>query len=297
MFTQTEKLEKLFVSLIFSLALTFSGCDAPNAAKQENKGFPAENRAAASKKSEQNAESAKRDENAESAARVDSSAASEEKGDDGVLFDFRKQTFDDLPKIAAARKRAIIEAVYGKNGGGSGDDEVEINSVAHGSFTKISAKETAYMLQPGGARAVDPGSYEDVRLAVFSGDKLVAQFKAEECNFILRTVDADKDGKDELLLEGSVLQMGISMDWAKLVGVEDRRLNVVEDFKIVERDDCGTEQAGADVKAVLLKYVRRGGGGAAQIERKYFSAPCPANADGKIPLDAFRLTADRSIEQ
>lgn len=285
-----KRLEKLFFALTFSIALTLVGCGASNALKQENNRLPAaDNRAAAAAASTKETV-AENNENSKNVARIDTAPdnAAEEK-DDGILIDFRKQISFDAPKIAAARKRAIVAAVFGKNSG-----DVEINSAVEGSFTENAAKETAYLLQPGGARAVDPSSLEDTRLAIFSGGKPVAKFSAENCNFILRAADLNKNGKDELLLAGSNYQMGISTTWAKLVEIKDGRLNVVEDFKSVLLDGCGSQAASRDVKAALIKYNRQG---TAQIDKKYFRAACPANADGKISPDAFRLTADKSIEQ
>lgn len=206
--------------------------------------------------------------------------------DDGVLIDFRSELAFDKPDITPTRKQAILKAVYGKV------EDAEINSIVDGAFTRASAKETVYLLQIGGPRSIDPSSLEKTKLAIFDDQKLIALFEVKNYNFVLRTSDLDKDGKSELLISGSNYQMGESTTWAKLVEVEDKRLQVVKDLDLVLDDPCDNERSKAGVRAALIKYDPAN---PSQISASYFEAACSDKKDDKIYPDIFKPIPEKTL--
>ena len=231
------------------------------------------------------------DKNKKSESRNQSDVSYDDIEDDGVLIDFRSELAFDTPDIAPAKKRVILKAVYGNDQA----DDIEINSIVEGSFTQASVKETAYLLQVGGARAAEPSSLEKTKLAIFQGDNLTAKFDVKNYNFILRTSNLDRDGLEELLLSGSNYQMGESTTWAKLVEIEDKQLRDVKDFSTVLKDSCENPTAqNREIKAALIKYDSQN---ASQIVSSYYRAACSARKDGKLYPDIFKLISDKSIEK
>ena len=230
------------------------------------------------------------DKSKKTGSRTQSGVFSDDIEDDGVLIDFRSELAFDTQRLAPARKRAILKAVYGTD---DGANDIEINSIANGSFTQSSAKETAYLLQIGGARAAEPSSLEKTKLAIFHGTDLVSKFDVKDYNFILRTSDLDRDGLDELLRSGSNYQMGESTRWAKLVEIEAKQLREIKDFSTVLKDSCDNPTAqNRDIKAALIKYDPQN---TSQIAISYYRAACSAKKNDKLYPDIFKLTSDASI--
>jgi len=270
-------------------AFSFSGCS--SASLQNRQDISSNQNQSANTSSIAPAQTESQTQNKNKKSESQSDVIYDDIEDDGVLIDFRSELAFDTPDISPAKKRAILKVVYGSDKA----DGIEINSIVDGSFTQPSVKETAYLLQVGGARAAEPASLEKTMLAVFQGDNLMAKFDVKNYNFILRTSDTDKDGLEELLLSGSNYQMGESTTWAKLVEIEDKQLRDVKNFSTVLKDSCENPTAqNREIKAALIKYDAQN---ASQIVSSYYRAACPAKKDGKLYPDIFKLTSDKSIEK
>lgn len=207
-----------------------------------------------------------------------------------LLFDYR-EPHHGQPSLSDAERARIVAAVKKKvewedaDGESDADDEIWINSVVPGAFTRPGARETAYMLQPGGPRAMEPHSTMDTVLAVFSGKKLVAAAQAAGWNFILTAADVDGDGVDELLVDGSFMTFGVLMTSARLVRLKDDDLETVHDFGGVYEGGCAGPTNG--VLAAVLRYDPPAKGDTPAFRADVWGAPCgPEGADPK--RDAFR---------
>ncbi len=160
----------LSITSILLAASGFSGCSLASSQNQQTAGSN-QNQSAGnivSTAPTQTEEKSPQDKNQKTESR--SNVFYDDIEDDGVLIDFRSELAFNAPSLAPARKRAILKAVYGTD---DGADDIELNSIVDGSFTQPSVKETAYLLQIGGARAVEPSSLDETKLAIFQGDNLV----------------------------------------------------------------------------------------------------------------------------
>ena len=228
-----------------------------------------------------------------SAQGADVGARSAEKEPEGkILFDYRSARTSS-PALSEVEQDRIVKAVTKAVEWEKTDEKVWINSAFSGSFSKRGARETAYMLQPGGPRAMEPHSMMDTVMAVFSGQRLVAAAQAAGWNFIKHVEDVDHDGVDELLLDGSFMTFGALMTSARLVRLKGDELSVVHDFDGVYEGACGREQD-AGVRAGVLRYDTPGKDGKPTFRVDVYAAPC--SKDGTAPrLDQYKYLPGEKI--
>lgn len=183
-----------------------------------------------------------------------------------ILFDYRTRG-PGAPALSDLEQDRIVKAVTKAVVWDGLDEKVWINSAVSGSFSKPKARETAYMLQPGGPRAMEPQSMMETVVAVFSGQRLVAAVQTPGWNFIRHVEDVDHDGVDELLLDGSYLTFGVLMTSARLVRLKGRDLGEVHEFGGVYENGCGNESS-MEVRAGVLRYAGTG------FRVDVYAAPC-----------------------
>ena len=104
-----------------------------------------------------------------------------------ILFDYRRP-HHGTAELSESEERRIVEAVVKAGFWEELDEKVWVNSAFSGSFSKRGARETAYLLQPGGPRAMEAHSTASTALAVFSGKRLVVVAGAEGTNFIVHAM-------------------------------------------------------------------------------------------------------------
>ena len=152
-----------------------------------------------------------------------------------ALFDFRTRTRNNPPRITAATSKKVLDALFPKylsepryckadveTSGAedylaamrkAGQVVPSILDQASGAFTAPGENQIAYVISVGECEASHADNFGSKRLAIFSGNKLVLN---EDLNFksgILKTIDLDANGINELLLLGGDMHQGI------LVGV------------------------------------------------------------------------------
>jgi hypothetical protein len=209
-----------------------------------------------------------------------------EEPDDDLLIDFRRSLNLDPPKLSASERLQALRAVYGAK---ASVENVTINGMRTGSFTRPNAKETLYVMQEGGPVAADPTSLERVTLAVLSQGRLVAKVQTDAGNFILRLSDIDLNGVNEALLSRSFFNMGTLTLSASLVDFTDGKLTKLKDFGRVYENSC---EGGAENGAIVAAELRaRAENGMWKFAIKGFRGDCSATKDPR----AFREAPEEKL--
>lgn len=192
-----------------------------------------------------------------------------------VLFDFRNDHLTKSQRIPVATQRMVLSKVFRKylsdenkcrnDFQPSGDNYLasarnagqivpSIGDVVTGSFTAPGQSETAYVIWVSECGATHADNYGSKRVAIFSGQKLVADVDADFNGNILRKTDLDMDGVNELLMSAGDMAQGTVIEAAELVEFRNGRRRVIEDFGTVVEDTCGSGFPGATSKASVLSF-------------------------------------------
>lgn len=190
-----------------------------------------------------------------------------------VLFDFRQDRAEKSVRITAATQRMVLSKVFrrylsdenkcSQNFAGGSDDYLAaarkagqiVPSVAAaetGSFTAPGQTQTAYVIWTGECGATHADNYGSKRVAIFSGQQLVADIDNEFNGHIIRKTDLNGDGVDELLVSASDMGQGTMIEVAELVEFRNGRRRVIEDFGTVVEDSCASGFPGSSSKASVL---------------------------------------------
>jgi hypothetical protein len=190
-----------------------------------------------------------------------------------VLFDFREDHVSKSPRITAATQRLVLSKVFrryltdqdkcSQDFTPSGDDYLasarkagqlapSVSESVTGSFTAPGQKETAYVIFTNECGASHADNYGSKRVAIFSGQQLVADVDADFKSQIIRKTDLNSDGVDELLLTSGDMAQGTLIEMAALVEFKNNRMHVIEDFGTVVEDSCASGFPGSSSKASVL---------------------------------------------
>ena len=189
-----------------------------------------------------------------------------------VLFDFRKENTRKAPKVTPATERMVLSKVFRKyltdeNKCSSdfvrGDDYLAsarkagqivpaIGDSETGSFTAPGQTQTAYVIYSYECGASHAENYGSKRIAIFSGQQLVADIDNDFNGSIVRKTDLNSDGIDELLVSAGDMAQGTVIQAAELVEFKDGRRRVIQDFGTVVEDSCGSGSQGSSSKASVL---------------------------------------------
>ena len=190
-----------------------------------------------------------------------------------VLFDFRKDDSAGPAKITAATQRMVLSKVFrrymtdpdkcNRDFSASSDDYLAsarrageivplIGNVATGSFTAPGQTQTAYVIFVGECNASHAENFGSKRVAIFSGQQLVADVDVDFRGGIVRKTDLDSDGVDELLMTTGDMAQGTLIKIASLLEFRNGRVRVIEDFGTVVEDSCGSGASGSSAKASVL---------------------------------------------
>jgi hypothetical protein len=127
-----------------------------------------------------------------------------------------------------------------------------IVDVVNGSFTAAAQTQTAYLISVSECNASHADNFGTKRMAIFSGQQLVADVDVDFNSSIVRKTDLNSDGIDELLMTGGDINQGELVEMAALVTFQNGRFRVIHDFGTVIDDDCGAERPGSSSKASVL---------------------------------------------
>lgn len=191
-----------------------------------------------------------------------------------VLVDYRKDRPANAVKISPATQRSVLTKLFRRYltdqdkcksdfPGSNATDYLaaarkagmivpSITDVVNGSFTAAGQTQTAYVISVSECNASHADNFGTTRVAIFSGQQLVADVDNDFMGIIIRKLDLDGNGIDELLMNSSYMGQGTLTEMAVLVSFENGRRRVLNDFGTVVEDSCASESPGSDSKAAVL---------------------------------------------
>lgn len=190
-----------------------------------------------------------------------------------VLFDFREDRAGKSQRIPVATQRLVLSKVFrryltdenkcNQDFTPSGDDYLasarragqivpSIAGMITGSFTGPGQMQTAYVIFTGECGASHADNYGSKRVAIFSGQQLVADVDSDFKSHIVRKTDLNGDGVDELLMTSGDMAQGTLIEMAALVEFKNGRMRVIEDFGTVVEDTCASGFPGSSSKASVI---------------------------------------------
>lgn len=191
-----------------------------------------------------------------------------------TLIDFRVDRASAPPKISAATQRSVLTRVFRRyltdeskcdqqfDPGGNSDRLKAarnagqivplISAMATGSFTASGQMQTAYVIYVSECNASHADNFGTKRVAIFSGQQLIADVDADFRSSIVLKTDLDSDGINELLMTTGDMNQGTVIETAALVSFQNGRSRVIEDFGTVVEDSCAAGSPGSSSKASLI---------------------------------------------
>jgi hypothetical protein len=191
-----------------------------------------------------------------------------------LLVDFRVEQSSEPPKIPPATQRNVLSKVFRKYltdeskcnaefdassdadplkaARNAGQIVPSILGMATGSFTGPLLTQTAYVISVSECNASHADNFGTKRVAIFSGQQLIADMDVDFKSSIVRTTDLNGDGIDELLMTSGDMNQGILIAMGALLGFQNGRLRVIEDLGTVTEDSCASGIPGSSAKASVV---------------------------------------------
>lgn len=217
-----------------------------------------------------------------------------------VLLDFRIDRKIPEIKIPAATQRNVLSKVFRKylNDADRCNSELidadgkdplatarkagqivpSIIDMTTGSFTAAGQSQTLYVISVSECNASHADNFGTKRVAIFSGQQLVADVDADFASNIVRKTDLNSDGIDELLMTTGDMAQGTLTEMATLVSFQNGRRRVIQDFGSVVEDSCASEMAGATSDASVLYISEIAPGNMPKLTQENYSASCRGKA-------------------
>jgi hypothetical protein len=145
---------------------------------------------------------------------------------------------------------------------------------ATGSFTGPLQDQTAYVISVGECGASHADNFGSKRVAIFSGQRLLANVDVDFRSSILRKVDLNGDGIDELLMTTGDMNQGIVIETAALLSFQNGRKRVIEDFGTVIEDSCASLLPGSGATAAVISVVPIGEGRMPKFRVDSYASSC-----------------------
>jgi hypothetical protein len=127
-----------------------------------------------------------------------------------------------------------------------------ISDVATGSFTAAGQTQIAYVISVSECNASHADNFGTKRIAIFSGQQLIADFDNDFRNGIVLKTDLNSDGINELVMTTGDMSQGTVTETAALVSFQNARLNVIKDFGTVVEDSCASGFPASAAKAAVI---------------------------------------------
>ena len=214
-----------------------------------------------------------------------------------TLYDFRSDKPELTPeKISPASQKMVLSKVFRKyltdankcnpNFKGNGTDDYlaaarkagqiapSIIDSASGSFTAAGQTETAYLISVAECGASHADNFGTDRVAIFSGQQLVANVDTDFRSSFVKRADLNGDGIEELLMASSYMNQGTLTASAALVTFQGGKLNVVKDFELVNEDSCASGFPGSSAKAAVISYVSPAPGQMPKLQQDNYASSC-----------------------
>jgi hypothetical protein len=213
-----------------------------------------------------------------------------------ILFDFRTNRTTPSQRITPATQRMVLAKVFRRYltdesqcssdfDASSGTDPLKaarnagqivpsIVDMATGSFTAAGQTQTVYVIAVSECNASHADNFGTKRVAIFSGQQLLADMDVDFRSGIARKTDLNGDGIDELLMTSGDMNQGTLIEMASLVDFQKGRLHVIQDFGTVTEDSCASGISGSSAKASVLSISAAGPGDMPKIRMDNYSANC-----------------------
>src|SRR5574338_647942 len=192
-----------------------------------------------------------------------------------VLFDFRVDDESTPVRIAPATQRMVLSRIFRKYltdadrcnfAADAGEDYLaaarkagqivpSIADVEKGSFTAPGQTQTLYVIDVSECNASHADNFGTKRVAIFSGQQLVADVDADFARNVIKKTDLNSDGVDELLMTTGDMAQGTVVEMAGLLEFRNGRVRVIEDFGTVVEDSCASGMSGSSSKASVLSIT------------------------------------------
>ena len=124
-----------------------------------------------------------------------------------------------------------------------------------GSFTAAGQTQTAYVISVGECNASHAENFGSKRVAIFGGQRLLADVDVDFKNNIVLKTDLNSDGIDELLMTGGDMNQGTLTEVAALVDFQNGRFKVIQDLGTVTEDSCASGIRGATSRASVVSVA------------------------------------------
>lgn len=211
-----------------------------------------------------------------------------------VLYDFRVDDEVTPSKIAPSTQKMVLSKVFRKYltdanrcnfQGELGDDYLgaarkagqivpSIVDVETGSFTAPGQTQTLYLIDVSECNASHADNFGTKRVAIFSGQQLVADVDTDFTISVVKKTDLNSDGVDELLMITSYMGQGTLTEMATLVSFQNGRRRVIQDFGTVVEDSCASGFPGSTSDASVTYISDVVPGQMPKITQENYSSSC-----------------------
>ena len=213
-----------------------------------------------------------------------------------TLYDFRIDNKITPAKITPATQKMVLSKVFRKyltdgskcnpNFNGNGSDDYlgaarkagqmapSIIDSATGSFTAAGQTQTAYLISVSECGASHADNFGSDRVAIFSGQQLIADFDVDFRSSFAKRTDLNGDGIEELLMTSGYMGQGTLTESAALVSFQGGHLNVIHDFEQVTENSCASGFPGSGAKAAVISYVVPAPGTMPKLQQDNYASSC-----------------------
>lgn len=149
-----------------------------------------------------------------------------------------------------------------------------ILEMTNGSFTAAGQNQTLYLVGVNECNATHADNFGTKRVAIFSGQQMVADIDADFASNIVLKTDLNSDGINELLMTTGDMAQGTLIEMASLVSFQGARRRVLHEFGSVVEDSCASLMQGATSDASVLYLSDVVPGNMPKITQENYSSSC-----------------------